>query len=306
MKNIPNYYATLECTPKDDDDVIHRAYRRLAKRWHPDRVVAEEHARAEQMIRQLTEAYAVLSDPERRAEYDQSSSASPGNLYGTPFPLNYNYVPAHQPSPNSSTTSVGPNGASIVLGLVALLLAIASGTNAARSSGITQGILGIFFFVAGGFATVCFIQPEIIMQTLAPERLRQDANDSPQAPTEDINGFEELVRQVLDDLPEEFLGHMEHIHIIIEEEPGLLLLKRMGVTPGHILLGLYEGIPLTEQTSVYGNAMPERITLFQGPIERHCLFIPERIAHQVRATLLHELAHHFGIDHEQMPIWVKE
>jgi predicted Zn-dependent protease with MMP-like domain len=70
------------------------------------------------------------------------------------------------------------------------------------------------------------------------------------------------------------------------------------------LLGLYQGVPTTKQ-NIWQAHMPEVITLYQGPIERYCLFSPARIQHQVRATLLHEIAHHFGMDHDEMPIWVK-
>ena len=87
-------------------------------------------------------------------------------------------------------------------------------------------------------------------------------------------------------------------------EPDEETLARVGVNEGHTLLGLYEGVPLT----VYGrdNApYPELITIFQRTIEEYCQHDPERIRVQVRATVLHEVAHHFGLGHEEMPIWVK-
>ncbi|HKB46326.1 MAG TPA: metallopeptidase family protein, partial [Ktedonobacterales bacterium] len=69
------------------------------------------------------------------------------------------------------------------------------------------------------------------------------------------------------------------------------------------LLGLYHGVPLTLQ-GVHG-AGPEYVSIYRGPIERHCHYDPDAIREQVRATVLHELAHHFGIDHDDMPDWVK-
>ncbi len=92
--------------------------------------------------------------------------------------------------------------------------------------------------------------------------------------------------------------------VIVEEEPSREVLKRVGVKEGYTLLGLYQGVPTTKQ-NIWQAHMPEMITLYQGPIERYCLFSKSRIQHQVRATLLHEIAHHFGMDHDEMPIWVK-
>ena len=82
------------------------------------------------------------------------------------------------------------------------------------------------------------------------------------------------------------------------------MLARVGSKEGYILLGLYEGTPLTAQS--YGSiVLPERITIYQHTIEAYCHGDPERIRQQVRKTVLHEVAHHFGIDHDEMPIWVK-
>jgi predicted Zn-dependent protease with MMP-like domain len=69
------------------------------------------------------------------------------------------------------------------------------------------------------------------------------------------------------------------------------------------LLGLYEGVPLTHQ-GARGHP-PEVITIFEHSIESYCHEDPDRIRYQVRATVFHELAHHFGMSHEAMPAWVK-
>jgi len=116
--------------------------------------------------------------------------------------------------------------------------------------------------------------------------------------------FEQLVEEALISIPAEFQEKMENMVILVEYEPPKEVLRRMGTKEGYTLFGLYEGVPLTTQSHV-GAMRPEVITIFQGPIERYCHRDPERIREQVRRTVLHEVAHHFGIDHDEMPIWIK-
>jgi predicted Zn-dependent protease with MMP-like domain len=91
--------------------------------------------------------------------------------------------------------------------------------------------------------------------------------------------------------------------VLVQPEPTAEQLAGVGVREGGLLLGLYEGVALTQQRT--GGAAPESITIFQGPIERYCHGDAARIREQVRRTVLHELAHHFGIDHEEMPDWIR-
>ena len=72
------------------------------------------------------------------------------------------------------------------------------------------------------------------------------------------------------------------------------------LAPGDTLLGLYEGVPLTRRTSHYGNVVPDKITLFQAPIESAAGYDPARIREQVKRTVLHEIAHYFGIDDDRL------
>jgi len=119
-----------------------------------------------------------------------------------------------------------------------------------------------------------------------------------------LSPFEALVQEALATIPPALQEKMENVTVRVAYEPDEETLARVGVNEGHTLLGLYEGVPLT----VYGrdNApYPELITIFQRPIEEYCQHDPERIRAQVRATVLHEVAHHFGLGHEEMPIWVK-
>src|SRR5256884_8485163 len=121
---------------------------------------------------------------------------------------------------------------------------------------------------------------------------------------EELSQFKLLVEDALSSIPFEFHEKMANLVILVESEPDEEVLRRVGVKEGYTLLGLYQGVPLTAQ----GHArpmLPESITIYQSPIEDYCLGDPERIRKQVRSTVLHEVAHHFGMDHEEMPIWVK-
>jgi predicted Zn-dependent protease with MMP-like domain len=108
--------------------------------------------------------------------------------------------------------------------------------------------------------------------------------------------FEELVFEAIESLPEEFGQKMENIDVAVEELPSQAQLKRSRVGKNMTLLGLYEGVPLTQRTSNYGLVAPDKITIFQKTIEEHCDSKAELdIKEQIRKTVLHEIAHHFGI-----------
>lgn len=111
--------------------------------------------------------------------------------------------------------------------------------------------------------------------------------------------FEDLVVAALDTLPEELLELMENVDVTIERWPNRAQLDGVGIHRG-TLLGLYEGIPLTERhSSSYNLVMPDKITIFQRPIEQMCSSHDE-IVDQVRKTVVHEVAHHFGIGEETL------
>jgi LPXTG-motif cell wall-anchored protein len=140
--------------------------------------------------------------------------------------------------------------------------------------------------------------------------LASEAGDSPeegdptQTSTKTLSPFEELVQEALAEIPEEFHEKLENVRVQVKYEPDEETLARVGVNAGYTLLGLYEGVPLT----TYGRAAssyPETITIYQRSIEDFCRHNPTRIREQVRATVLHEVAHHFGLGHEEMPIWAK-
>jgi predicted Zn-dependent protease with MMP-like domain len=100
--------------------------------------------------------------------------------------------------------------------------------------------------------------------------------------------FEEMVAEALDGLPEELGRLMRNVAVTVEHGPG---------PPG--LLGLYEGIPLTSRTSQYAGVLPDRITIYRQAICAICRTETE-VAEQVRRTVIHEVAHHFGIDDDRL------
>jgi len=111
--------------------------------------------------------------------------------------------------------------------------------------------------------------------------------------------FEELVVDVLDDLPEQILNKMENVDVVIEDWPSGEHKDEAGIDDGGTLYGLYEGVPLTARDGGYFLIAPDKITIFKRPIETTCNS-REEIAEQVRITVIHEVAHHFGIGEERL------
>jgi predicted Zn-dependent protease with MMP-like domain len=114
--------------------------------------------------------------------------------------------------------------------------------------------------------------------------------------------FERLVAEALDGLPEELRAHMENVDVVIAEWPSALDLADAGMEKNERewLLGLYSGIPLTERGTAYAGVLPDRITLFQGPIQRVAGSDPEAIREEVRVTVIHEIGHYFGISDDRL------
>jgi len=106
--------------------------------------------------------------------------------------------------------------------------------------------------------------------------------------------FEWLVAKAVDTLPDEFHSKMGNIDVVVEEQPTRSQLVDVGLKGGETLLGLYQGVPLTRRSRHYGMVVPDKITIFQKPIEAKCKY-DTAITDEVRRVVLHEIAHHFGI-----------
>ncbi len=110
--------------------------------------------------------------------------------------------------------------------------------------------------------------------------------------------FEELVAEALEGLPNEFLDRLDNVGIVAADRPTREQREYHGLGPGETLLGLYEGVALTERES-YGMVLPDKITIFQRPLEEFSEDV-EDLVYQVQVTVVHEIAHHFGIDDDRL------
>ncbi len=115
----------------------------------------------------------------------------------------------------------------------------------------------------------------------------------------DADEFDRLVARACARIPGRFRRRMENIAVVVEPEPTAAQLARGGVRRGGTLLGLYEGRPLTGRSVFEPFAMPDRITIFQGPHERLARS-PEHLARLVEDTVWHEVAHYFGMNESQV------
>lgn len=108
--------------------------------------------------------------------------------------------------------------------------------------------------------------------------------------------FERLVEEVLQELPDEFKNKLENVEVVIEDYPseGLSELSRGGV-----LLGLYQGVPLSKRTHYYAGALPDKISIFKRNVEKICSSRKD-LRRAVKRIIQHEIAHHFGISDERL------
>jgi predicted Zn-dependent protease with MMP-like domain len=117
--------------------------------------------------------------------------------------------------------------------------------------------------------------------------VRQDRDVALDIP---LDEFEDLVAEALDEIPDELARLVDNVVFVVEDD----------VEPGaEPLLGLYEGVPLTERGSFYAGAMPDRITLYRRPILAICDSYDD-VLDEVHITVVHEIAHHFGIDDDRL------
>jgi predicted Zn-dependent protease with MMP-like domain len=102
--------------------------------------------------------------------------------------------------------------------------------------------------------------------------------------------FETVIQETLDSLPRDLRDRISNVEILVEDEP----------PPGQRLLGLYQGVPLTRRGINYSGALPDKITIYRGPLERLYGSDAELLTSQIRRVVLHEVAHHFGISDERL------
>lgn len=111
--------------------------------------------------------------------------------------------------------------------------------------------------------------------------------------------FEQIVAEALASIPRRFRKAMANIAIVVEQEPSHDLLDEMEIDPPDTLFGLYQGTPLTERSWGYGNTLPDRILIFQGPHEREAEDEDDLVG-CVGETLIHEIGHYFGLSEEEI------
>jgi predicted Zn-dependent protease with MMP-like domain len=102
--------------------------------------------------------------------------------------------------------------------------------------------------------------------------------------------FEQSAQDAIDGLPAELREAMSNVSVVIEDEP----------PPGQPLLGLYQGVPLTRRGSYYGGVLPDKITIYRGPLLRLYGSDADVLRAQIRHVVLHEVAHHFGISDQRL------
>jgi predicted Zn-dependent protease with MMP-like domain len=236
---------------------------------------------------------------------------------------------------DARTPTGNPNGAGLFFGLICSVLAFsilvyqlghADGSFSsyvAIGAVILLGGLALWFFIADSppsrlaanwmegvptarTSSAHSRKPSHEQGHSGPHATPADTPPPPQEPPPEARAdtpstdFERLVADALAGIPAEFQRYMENVAVRVQDEPSEEDLATLGVREGGLLLGLYHGVSLTHHPAP-GAPAPEEITIYQQPIERYCHNDPARIREQVVKTVLHELAHHFGLSHDDMP-----
>lgn len=111
--------------------------------------------------------------------------------------------------------------------------------------------------------------------------------------------FEKMIADAMDELPEHYAKNMNNVAITWAHEPSLEQREKLRLRGSETLFGLYEGIPLTKRGAGYNLVLPDKITIFKNPLLMSA-FSPDQLKAQVKHTLWHELAHHFGLEHQHI------
>ena len=111
--------------------------------------------------------------------------------------------------------------------------------------------------------------------------------------------FDDLVRQAIDRIPEEIREHLDNVMISVRRRPSREMIREMGMDAENELLGLFQGVPLTERSITTPPLFPDTIFLFQEPLESICSST-EELKEQIEITIVHEVAHFIGMDEERL------
>lgn len=111
--------------------------------------------------------------------------------------------------------------------------------------------------------------------------------------------FDAVISQSLNELPSQYVDNMKNVAIVIADDPTDEQRQKLNLRCNESLFGLYEGIPLTQRGAGYNLVLPDKITIFKNPIFMHT-FDLESFKKQVKHTLWHEIAHHYGLNHSRI------
>lgn len=111
--------------------------------------------------------------------------------------------------------------------------------------------------------------------------------------------FDRLISKAMNELPQEYIKGLDNVAILYADEPDEYQRQKSHLAEGHLLLGLYEGIPLTKRGGGYTFVLPDKITLFKLPILA-VVRNEEELFQQIKRTLWHEIAHYYGLDHDRI------
>jgi predicted Zn-dependent protease with MMP-like domain len=111
--------------------------------------------------------------------------------------------------------------------------------------------------------------------------------------------FDQLITRAMDELPQKHITGLENVAIIYDDEPSDEQKQKMKLDSHHLLLGLYEGIPLTQRGNSYSFVLPDKITLFKKSILA-VVSNEEELFEQIKRTLWHEIAHYYGLNHNRI------
>jgi predicted Zn-dependent protease with MMP-like domain len=111
--------------------------------------------------------------------------------------------------------------------------------------------------------------------------------------------FDQLVTKAMNELPQEYIKGLDNVAIVYADWPDEHQVKKSELKPGSLLLGLYEGIPLTQRGAGYTFVLPDKITLFKVPIQM-VSHNDEELFEQIKRTLWHEIAHYYGLNHSHI------